>query len=58
MVVSRADPALVQRLFEMEVPEIYDGTVQIRAVARAGERTKIAVEAATRTSIPWAPASA
>src|SRR6201982_1143406 len=43
--VSRADPALVQRLFEMEVPEIYDGTVQIRAVAReAGERTKIAVE--------------
>jgi transcription termination/antitermination protein NusA len=45
VVVSRADPALVQRLFEMEVPEIYDGTVQIRAVAReAGERTKIAVE--------------
>jgi N utilization substance protein A len=36
---------LVQRLFEMEVPEIYDGTVQIRAAAReAGERTKIAVE--------------
>jgi len=35
----------VQRLFEMEVPEIYDGTVQIRAVAReSGERTKIAVE--------------
>src|SRR6185437_4433000 len=45
VVVYRADPALVQRLFEMEVPEIYDGTVQIRAVAReAGERTKIAVE--------------
>src|SRR5499425_2552587 len=45
VIVSRADPALVQRLFEMEVPEIYDGTVQIRAVAReAGERTKIAVE--------------
>jgi transcription termination/antitermination protein NusA len=45
VVVSRADSALVQRLFEMEVPEIYDGTVQIRAVAReAGERTKIAVE--------------
>src|SRR5271163_469310 len=38
VIVSRADPALVQRLFEMEVPEIYDGTVQIRAVAReAGE---------------------
>jgi N utilization substance protein A len=45
VIVSRADPTLVQRLFEMEVPEIYDGTVQIRAVAReAGERTKIAVE--------------
>jgi len=45
VVASRADSALVQRLFEMEVPEIYDGTVQIRAVAReAGERTKIAVE--------------
>src|ERR1700690_3210244 len=45
VIVSRADAALVQRLFEMEVPEIYDGTVQIRAVApEAGERTKIAVE--------------
>jgi N utilization substance protein A len=44
VVVSRADPVLVQRLFEMEVPEIYDGTVQIKAAAReAGERTKIAV---------------
>jgi N utilization substance protein A len=44
VVVSRADPALVQRLFEMEVPEIYDGTVQIKNIAReAGERTKIAV---------------
>src|SRR5271168_2354884 len=45
VVVSRADGMLVQRLFEMEVPEIYDATVRIRAVAReAGERTKIAVE--------------
>ncbi|MHB8735134.1 MAG: transcription termination factor NusA, partial [Terriglobales bacterium] len=44
VVVSRADPALVQRLFEGEVPEIYDGTVVIKGVAReAGERTKIAV---------------
>ena len=44
VIVSRADSMLVQRLFEMEVPEIYDGTVQIRAAAReAGERTKIAV---------------
>src|SRR6202165_3992584 len=45
VIVSRADPILVQRLFEMEVPEIYNGTVQIRAAAReAGERTKIAVQ--------------
>jgi transcription termination/antitermination protein NusA len=44
VIVSRADAALVQRLFEMEVPEIYDGTVQIRHAAReAGERTKVAV---------------
>ncbi len=44
VIVSRADSMVVQRLFEMEVPEIYDGTVQIRAAAReAGERTKIAV---------------
>jgi N utilization substance protein A len=44
VIVSRGDAALVQRLFEMEVPEIYDGTVVIRAMAReAGERTKVAV---------------
>ncbi len=44
VIVSRADAMLVQRLFEMEVPEIYDGTVVIRAIAReAGERTKVAV---------------
>ncbi|MFY9978857.1 MAG: transcription termination factor NusA, partial [Candidatus Sulfotelmatobacter sp.] len=44
VVVSRAVPELVQHLFQTEVPEIYDGTVVIRAVAReAGERTKIAV---------------
>ncbi|HKS94736.1 MAG TPA: transcription termination factor NusA [Terriglobia bacterium] len=44
VVVSRADSTLVQRLFEMEVPEIYDGTVVIRAIAReAGERSKVAV---------------
>jgi N utilization substance protein A len=44
VVVSRADSTLVQRLFEMEVPEIYDGTVVIRAIAReSGERTKVAV---------------
>ena len=44
VIVSRADPILVQRLFEMEVPEIYDGTVIVKMIAReAGERTKIAV---------------
>jgi N utilization substance protein A len=44
VLVSRAAPELVMRLFEQEVPEIYDGTVVIKACAReAGERTKIAV---------------
>jgi N utilization substance protein A len=44
VVVSRAAAELVERLFEQEVPEIYDGTVQIKGCAReAGERTKIAV---------------
>jgi len=44
VIVSRTDPALVQHLFQTEVPEIYDGTVQIKSIAReAGERTKIAV---------------
>jgi transcription termination/antitermination protein NusA len=44
VVVSRAAPELVQHLFQTEVPEIYDSTVVIRAIAReAGERTKIAV---------------
>jgi transcription termination/antitermination protein NusA len=44
VIVSRADPDFVVRLFEQEVPEIYDGTVEVKACAReAGERTKIAV---------------
>jgi len=44
VVVSRTDPALLVKLFEMEVPEIYDGTVQIRGCVReAGERAKVAV---------------
>ncbi len=44
VLVSRADPELVKRLFEQEVPEIYDNTVLIKGCAReAGERTKIAV---------------
>ena len=49
VVVSRADGELVKRLFEQEVPEIYDGTVTIRGCAReAGERTKIAVSSRDR----------
>ena len=44
VIVSRTDPALLIKLFEMEVPEIYDGTVQIKgAVREAGERAKVAV---------------
>ncbi|WP_040196439.1 transcription termination factor NusA [Candidatus Soleaferrea massiliensis] len=44
IMISRTHPGLVKRLFEMEVPEIYDGTVEIKSVSReAGSRTKIAV---------------
>jgi len=44
VLVSRADAKLVKRLFEKEVPEIYQGIVEIKAIAReAGERTKMAV---------------
>lgn len=44
IVVSRTAPDLVKRLFEQEVPEVYDGTVEIVSIAReAGDRTKIAV---------------
>jgi N utilization substance protein A len=49
VIISRAAPELVERLFEQEVPEIYDGTVQIKGCAReAGERTKIAVASRDR----------
>ncbi|MFD3445503.1 transcription termination factor NusA [Microbacteriaceae bacterium 4G12] len=42
--VSRTHPGLLKRLFELEVPEIFDGTVEIRSVAReAGDRSKISV---------------
>ncbi len=44
IIMSRSCPDLVRALFELEVPEIYDGTVELKAVAReAGNRTKIAV---------------
>ena len=44
VIVSRTHPGLVKRLFELEVPEIFDGTVEIKSIAReAGSRTKMAV---------------
>lgn len=44
LVISRTHPGLVKRLFEMQVPEIYDGVVEIRAISReAGSRSKLAV---------------
>ena len=44
IILSRTSPELVRALFELEVPEIYDGTVEIKGVAReAGSRTKVAV---------------
>ena len=44
ILISRTHPGLVKRLFELEVPEIFDGTVEVRSIAReAGSRTKMAV---------------
>jgi N utilization substance protein A len=44
VVISRTHPGLVKRLFELEVPEIFDGSVEIKSIAReAGSRTKMAV---------------
>jgi len=44
VLISRTHPGLIKRLFELEVPEIFDGTVEIKSIAReAGSRTKIAV---------------
>ncbi|MDP9379128.1 MAG: transcription termination factor NusA [Chloroflexota bacterium] len=46
IIVSRRDKNLLKRLFEIEVPEIYNGTVEIKGIARvAGERSKVAVAA-------------
>jgi N utilization substance protein A len=53
IVLSRTDPALLVKLFEQEVPEIYDGTVQIRgAVREAGDRAKVAVYSRERDVDP------
>ena len=47
MLISRTHPGLVRRLFELEVPEIFDGTVEVKSISReAGSRTKIAVASA------------
>ena len=44
IVVSRTHPALIRRLFELEVPEIYEGTVEIKSIAREpGQRSKVSV---------------
>ena len=44
VLISRTHPGLVKRLFELEIPEIYDGTVEVKSIAReAGSRTKLAV---------------
>lgn len=44
IVVSRSAPEFIKRLFELEVPEIYDGIIEVKSIAReAGDRTKIAV---------------
>ena len=53
VLISRTHPGLVKRLFELEVPEIYDGTVEIRSIAReAGNRTKMAVWSADENVDP------
>ena len=45
VIISRADPKFLEKLFEIEIPEIYDGVIEIRAIAREpGERAKVAVE--------------
>ena len=53
IVVSRTEPNFVKRLFELEVPEVFDGTVEIKAVSREpGERSKIAVYASNENIDP------
>ena len=53
ILISRTHPGLVKRLFELEVPEIYDGTVEVRSIAReAGSRTKMAVWSADENVDP------
>ena len=54
ILISRTHPGLVKRLFELEVPEIYDGTVEVKSIAReAGSRTKMAVWSADENVDPF-----
>ena len=56
ILISRTHPGLVKRLFELEVPEIYDGTVEVKSIAReAGSRTKMAVWSADENVDPIGP---
>lgn len=53
ILLSRSHPGFLKRLFELEVPEIYDGTVEIKSVAReAGDRSKISVHSANEDVDP------
>ena len=53
ILISRTHPGLVKRLFELEVPEIYDGTVEVKSIAReAGSHTKMAVWSADENVDP------
>ena len=53
ILISRTHPGLVKRLFELEVPEIYDGTVEVKSIAReAGSRTKMALWSADENVDP------
>ena len=53
ILISRTHPGLVKRLFELEVPEIYDGTVEVKSIAReAGSRSKLAVWSADENVDP------
>ena len=53
ILISRTHPGLVKRLFELEIPEIYDGTVEVKSIAReAGSRTKMAVWSADENVDP------
>ena len=53
VLISRTHPGLVKRLFELEVPEIYDGTVEVKSIAReAGSRTKLSVWSADENVDP------